>query len=537
MFTPSLVQQSITIAAPKPAYGLQWKPGDACMNTQPHRHPARRAALAAVLLAGTSLGGYALGHNAWADDVAPVNPPGAQLQPHALPDFSNLVTQVKPAVVSITTKFRATPAALEQDEDAGPQHGQMPQLPFPFNQMVPHGQQQQERAVEARGSGFIIDANGTIVTNNHVVKNARSVSVTLDDGTVLQAKVLGTDPRTDIAVLKVDSPKPLPFITLGNSRDVKPGEWVVAMGNPFGLGGTVTAGIVSAVSRDIGEGPYDQFIQIDAPINQGNSGGPLFTQDGKVIGMNTAILSPSGGSIGIGFAIPSDMIRTVTAQLEHGGKVTRGYVGVEAQSITPTTAQALHLKQNGGALLAGVSPDSPASEAGLQPGDVIQAVNGTKIADPRDLAVNVAGIQPGQEAHLTVLRDGQSQDVTVKVGTLPNEQTASNDNQGGSGEHHGRLGLSLAPLSPDARGQLDVPDGVKGALVQGVQPGSPAEAAGLQPGDVIVGVGTHAVSSPGEAVKAMRSAMGGSDHAVALRVIRNGQPVFVGVNLDQANQG
>lgn len=509
------------------------------MNTQPKRTPMGRAALVAALLAGTSLGGFAMGHYALADDIAPVNPPGTQVQPHVLPDFTSLVTQVKPAVVSITTRFRATPAALEEDEggDQGPRQGQqMPQLPFPFNQMIPHGQQQQERAVEARGSGFIIDANGTIVTNNHVVKNARTVSVTLDDGTVLPAKVLGTDPRTDIAVLKVSSPKPLPFITLGNSRDVKPGEWVVAMGNPFGLGGTVTAGIVSAVSRDIGAGPYDQFIQIDAPINQGNSGGPLFTQDGKVIGMNTAILSPSGGSIGIGFAIPSDMIRTVSAQLEHGGKVTRGYAGVEAQTITPATAQAMHLKQTDGALLAGVQPDSPAAEAGLQPGDVIQAVNGTKVANPRDLAVTVSSIQPGQEAHLTVLHDGQTKDVSMKVGSMPNEQTASNDARD-NGDRHQRLGLALAPLSPDLRGQLDVPDGTKGAVVQGVQPGSPAEAAGLQPGDVIVGVGTHAVSSPGEAVKAMRTALGGSDHALALRVIRNGQPVFVGVTLDQANQG
>jgi serine protease Do len=305
------------------------------------------------------------------------------------------------------------------------------------------------------------------------------------------------------------------------------------MGNPFGLSSTVTAGIVSAVSRDIGAGPYDQFIQIDAPINQGNSGGPLFTQDGKVIGMNTAILSPTGGSVGIGFAIPSDMIRTVSAELEKDGKVVRGYVGVEAQQITPTTAQAMHLKVNDGALLAGVQPDSPAAAAGLEPGDVIQAVNGTKVATPKELAVDVAAIQPGQEAHLSVLHDGQSKDVTVKVGTLPNEQTASNDTQGGG--HHGQIGLALAPLSPDMRNQLDVPDGTKGAVVQGVQPGSPAEAAGLQPGDVIVGVGTHAVSSPAEAAKAMRSAMNGSDHALALRVIRNGQPVFVGVTLGGAS--
>ncbi len=306
------------------------------------------------------------------------------------------------------------------------------------------------------------------------------------------------------------------------------------MGNPFGLGGSVTAGIVSAVSRDIGAGPYDQFIQVDAPINQGNSGGPLFTQDGKVIGMNTAIFSPTGGSVGIGFAIPSDMIRTVTQQLEASGHVTRGYVGVEAQLITPATAKAMHLQENQGALLAGVQPDSPAAHAGLQPGDVIEAVNGVKIANPRELAVNVAQIKPGEEAHLTVLHDGQTKDVTVKVALMPNEQTASNENTGA--ERRGHVGLSLAPLSPDLRSQLDVPEGTKGAVVSAVQPGSPAEAAGLQPGDVIVGVGTHPVDNPSDAVDAMRSAAS-KDNAVALRVIRNGQPLFVGVNLDQDNQG
>ncbi len=504
------------------------------MNTQ-HR-PWRRAALAATLLAGTSLGGFAVGHTAWADATAPVNPPGAQVLPQTLPDFTSLVTQVKPAVVSITTKFSATPAALEDDEDDGGQmqHGQMQQLPFPFNQMIPHGQMQ-PHAVEARGSGFIISADGTIVTNNHVVKDAKSVSVTLDDGTELPAKVIGRDPRTDIAVLKVSANHPLPYIQLGNSRDVKPGEWVVAMGNPFGLGGTVTAGIVSAVSRDIGSGPYDQFIQVDAPINQGNSGGPLFTQDGKVIGMNTAILSPTGGSVGIGFAIPSDMIRTISAQLEQSGHVTRGYVGVEAQQITATTAKALNLPDNSGALLAGVTSDSPASRAGLQPGDVIEAVNGIKIANPRELAVNIAGIEPGQEAHLTVRHNGADKDMTVKVGTMPNDQTASADTQ--ENPHHAELGLALGPLSPDVRNQLDVPDGTRGAVVERVRPGSPAETAGLQPGDVIVGVGTQAVTSPSEAAKAMHSAMNGSDHALALRVIRNGQPVFVGVPLDANNEG
>jgi serine protease Do len=408
-----------------------------------------------------------------------------------------------------------------------------PELPFPFNQMIP--QHPQMRAVEARGSGFIINANGTIVTNNHVVKGAKSVSVTLDDGTVLPAHVVGRDLRTDIAVLKIDAGHPLPYIQLGNSADVKPGQWVVAMGNPFGLGGTVTAGIVSAISRDIGDGPYDQFIQIDAPINQGNSGGPLFTQDGKVIGMNTAILSPSGGSVGIGFAIPSDMIHNVVAQLEQSGHVTRGYIGVEAQELKGATAKALHLSDNSGALIAGLEPDGPALHAGLQPGDVIQAVDGNKVTNPRELAVDVAAIKPGEQAHLTVLHDGQSKDIALNVAQLPNDQTANNE-QGG-GQHQEQLGLALAPLSPDMRGQLDVPDGTRGAVVRGVQPGSPAEQAGLQPGDVIVGVGTHPVTSPSDAAREIHSAMNGQDHAVALRVIRNGEPVFVGIQMGQNQAG
>jgi serine protease Do len=500
----------------------------------------RRATLAAILLAGTALGGFAIGHAATTPAVgsqpssaaaestgAPVNPPGAITPEAALPNFTHLVEQVKPAVVSITTRLNSP-----EDVDNG-QQGPM-QLPFPFNQMIPQMPQQQMHAVEARGSGFIVKADGTIVTNNHVVKNAKSVTVTLDDGSTFPAKVIGTDTRTDIAVLKIDAGHPLPYIQLGNSADVKPGEWVVAMGNPFGLGGTVTAGIVSAVSRDIGDGPYDQFIQIDAPINPGNSGGPLFTQDGKVIGMNTAILSPSGGSIGIGFAIPSDMIRGVTAQLEASGHVTRGYIGVEAQEVQGATAKALGLPDNSGALLAGVMPNGPASHAGLQPGDVIESVNGNKVTDPRGLAVDVAAIKPGEEAHLTVLHNGQDKDVALKVAQLPNDQTASNE-QGG-GEHHEQLGLALAPLSPDLRGQLDIPDGTSGAVVRGVQPGSPAQQAGLQPGDVIVGVGTHAVASPSEAAHEIHLAMNSKDHAVALRVLRNGEAMFVGIQMapDQA---
>ncbi|HEY3847130.1 MAG TPA: DegQ family serine endoprotease [Acetobacteraceae bacterium] len=500
----------------------------------------RRATLAAVLLAGTALGGFTIGHAATTPAVgsqpsspaaestgAPVNPPGAITPEQTLPNFTHLVEQVKPAVVSITTKLNG-PQAGDND-----QSGPMPQLPFPFNQMIP--QQPQTHAVEARGSGFIVKADGTLVTNNHVVKDASSVTVTLDDSSTFPAKVIGRDPRTDIAVLKIDAGHPLPYIQLGNSANVKPGEWVVAMGNPFGLGGTVTAGIVSAVSRDIGDGPYDQFIQIDAPINPGNSGGPLFTQDGKVIGMNTAILSPTGGSIGIGFAVPSDMIRNVTAQLEASGHVTRGYIGVEAQEINGAAAKGLNLPDNSGALLAGVMPNGPAAKAGLQPGDVIEAVNGQKISNPRELALDVANLKPGEDAHLTVLHDGQNKDVALNIAQLPGEESATNE-QGG-GQRQEQVGLALAPLSPDLRGQLDLPDGTRGAVVRGVQPGSPAEQAGLQPGDVIVGVGTHPVASPAEAAHEIHSAMNSQSHAVALRVIRNGEAVFVGIQMGSNQAG
>ena len=474
--------------------------------------PWRRAVFASALLAGT-----ALTAPSWAQP-GPVNPPAMAAPAAVLPDFSALVARVKPAVVSITTTIKA---------EEGDQQGAPTQLPFPFNQMVPHGS---AGVHEARGSGFIIRQDGLVVTNNHVVKDGSAVKVTLDDGTELKARVLGTDPRTDIAVLKIDAGKPLAFIQLGNSRDVRPGEWIVAMGNPFGLGGTVTAGIVSAVSRDIGSGPYDQFIQVDAPINQGNSGGPLFTQDGKVIGMNTAIFSPTGGSVGIGFAIPSDMIRTVSDQLVATGRVVRGYVGVGTQAVTGAMAKAMHLPETAGALLASVEPNSPAARAGLEPGDVIEAVNDQKIASPRDLALTVASVLPGNDATFRILRDGQDRDITVKIGQQPTEKTAQARPEEPSA--HGQLGVGLAALTPETRQQLDVPNGTEGAVIRTVRPGSPADEAGLRPGDVIVGVGNQTVTSPSDASKAIGSALGGKGHAVALRVLRDGTTAFVGVTVE-----
>ncbi|MEI7713984.1 MAG: Do family serine endopeptidase [Rhodospirillales bacterium] len=476
-----------------------------------------RTAFVAALLASTALGGLSPVHAA----PGPVNPPSNMLPAHALPDFSALVTQVKPAVVSITARLGATPVALETDETESP-----------FGRLMPRQRGGERPNGEARGSGFIIAANGIVATNNHVVKDATRVTVTLDDGTELQAKVLGRDARTDIAVLKIEAGRDLPYIELGQSRDVKPGEWVVAMGNPFGLGGSVTAGIVSAVARDIGAGPYDQFIQVDAPINQGNSGGPLFSQDGKVIGMNTAIFSPTGGSVGIGFAIPSDLIRSVSAQLEKTGQVARGYIGVEAQMLTGATAKALRVPENSGALLAGVMPKGPAAVAGLEPGDIVQAVNGQKIANPKELALNIAAVAPGQEARLSVLHDGKVRDVALKVGQLPDDkQAATEDTAPKAGP---RIGLALAPLSPELRDRLDVPEGTAGSVVRGVEPGSPAEIAGLRTGDVIVSVDRHAVGSPAETARAIRGGLEGKNRSLAIRILRNGAPAFVGVTIDGA---
>ena len=492
--------------------------------------------LGAALLATTALGGLAIiaapqGAIAQPDVVQPK--PGA-IDPgqvsHPLPDFVSLVNRVKPAVVSITSHIK--PEEDDEQQQGGMpgfgQHGQG--FPFPFPFAMPQ-QQQRQRLIEARGSGFLIDADGTIVTNNHVVNGATNVSITLDDGTILPARVIGHDKGSDLAVLKVKANHKLPFINLGDSNTAQPGAWVIAVGNPFGLGGTVTAGIVSARGRDIGEGSYDSFIQIDAPINQGNSGGPLFTQDGQVVGVNSAIISPNGGgSVGIGFAIPSNTVKSVVSQLEKTGHVTRGYIGVQAQAVNTAMASALALPsgntEDRGALIASVEPDSPAAHASLQPGDVITAVNGQHIANPRELAINVSQVLPGGQAHLDVLRNGHAQTIDVTVGTLPTDgaghstAAAVNDSQG--------LGVSLSGITPNLRQQLDLPEATRGAVITEIKPGSAADQAGLQPGDVITGVGDHTVTGIADATHAIRAQLH-ANQAVALRILRNGQPVFVAV--------
>jgi serine protease Do len=519
----------------------------------------RRVAFGAFLLGATALSVNALSgvfsQPALAAGTAdPALDATAAVQQSFTPvgDFTNLVKKVTPAVVSIDVHLKLDQASDNiggDDSDGGSaQDGVPPGFPnipgfppgFPFGMQ---GGPQQQQAVEAKGSGFIISSSGIIVTNNHVVKDAKTVSVTLSNGTSYPAKVIGTDPRTDLAVVKIDAGRPLPYVELGSSANVQPGEWVVALGNPFGLGGTVTAGIVSALGRDIGDGPYDKFIQIDAPINEGNSGGPLFDQHGEVIGINTAILSPSGGSVGIGFAIPSDMVKRVADQLVASGKVVRGYLGVSAQQISPQVAQAMGLPTNDpssdGALVAAVSPGSPAFRAGLQPGDVITAVNGVTVTNPSDLAADIANVDPGHDTKINYIRNGKSNALSVAVATMPAnpdagfQQGSASPNAPSPG--HASLGLTLAPLTPDSRSQLNLPDGASGAVIASVKPNSPADQAGLQAGDLLVGVGPKDVTSPDDAASAIQSAKQSGAPAVALRIIRQGQALFVGVGLGKAS--
>jgi serine protease Do len=505
------------------------------------RGRAARSAATAVLLAGTALGGYAAGTATFAD---PLNaPPGGQPAVNAgaipaaapAPDFSNLVERVAPAVVSITNDMVPTEASDDQDDSGQGAQG-MPQLPFPFAMPGPQRHHAPGGHEEARGSGFIINANGTIVTNNHVIEHAKSVTVTLADGTTLPAKIVGRDPGSDLAVLRVNAGHKLPYLQLGDSNAVRVGQWVIAVGNPFGLSGTVTAGIVSARGRDIGDGPFNtSFIQVDAPINRGNSGGPLLTQDGKVVGVNTAILSPTGGSVGIGFAIPSEMVRNVVDQIEATGHVTRGYLGVQAQAITPSLASALHLSRDdgssftpdkAGALVADVQDGSPAAKAGLKSGDIIQSVDGKTVGNPGQLVQLIAGMQPGNTATLSVLRDGDVRKIEVTLTTRPADQQTADAS---TPEHHAAtVGLSLAPLTPDLREQLNLPDGTHGAVIAEVKPGSAAEQAGLQQNDIILGVGDHAVANPREARSAIEAARKGGQ-SVALRVLHQGHKLFVAI--------
>ncbi|MGO4704499.1 trypsin-like peptidase domain-containing protein [Microvirga sp. 2MCAF38] len=358
------------------------------------------------------------------------NPAHAELrsmsQPvQAAPSFAEVIDRVKPAVVSVKVKVQTV--ADRGDEDS--QQFSMPDFPpgSPMDRLFrqfrdgqqPGARQKPRQFGQALGSGFFISADGYVVTNNHVVENGSDVQITMDDGKVLDAKVIGTDPKTDLALLKVQGGgNDFPYVRLAPQK-ARIGDWVLAVGNPFGLGGTVTAGIVSAQHRDIGQGPYDDFIQIDAPVNKGNSGGPTFNLAGEVVGVNTAIFSPSGGSVGIAFAIPASTVDQVVTSLKDGGSVTRGFIGVQMQPVTKEIAEAIGLKEPKGALVAEALKDSPAAKAGVRTGDTIIAVNGEPIGEAKDLSRKVAQVAPGKTLSLTLYREGKERTVTVEVGTQP----------------------------------------------------------------------------------------------------------------------
>src|SRR5436853_2019967 len=348
----------------------------------------------------------------------------------ALPSLNPLVEKVLPAVVSISARLGAdAAAAADQSADEGNQSTPFDDLLKRFfeNRGMPNPGRE-GREVMALGSGFIIDAAGYVVTNNHVVGNSEKITVMFQDNSRHQAKIVGRDEKTDIALLKIDGNDKLPFVTWGDSNESKVGDWVVAVGNPFSLGGTVTAGIISALGRNINEGPYDDFIQLDAPINRGNSGGPTFNLSGEVIGINTAIYSPSGGSVGIGFAVPSNTGKSVIAQLKEHGKVTRGWLGVAIQGLTPAIAKSLGLNPDEptGAIVASVTPNSPAAKAGLKPGDVILSASGHPVKSVHDLPRLVAAMPPGQKIDMNVRRSGKEMTLSATTGEMPQqEQQAS----------------------------------------------------------------------------------------------------------------
>jgi len=390
---------------------------------------------------------------------------------------------------------------------------------------------------QAVGTGFIIDEKGWIVTNYHVAGKADEITVTLADGRKLPAKLMGGDEKTDLALLKVESSKPLPYVTFGDATKVRVGQPVMAVGNPFGLGGTVTTGIVSARGRDIQSGPFDDYIQTDAAINRGNSGGPLFDMDGKVIGINTAIFSPSGGSVGLGFAIPSSLAEGVVAQLKVNGKVERGLLGVQIQPMNEELAKRLSFDGDKGALVAQVTPDSAAMAAGIKSGDVIKSVDGKDVETIKDLTRMISSMKPGTSAKIGLWRDGKDVTVIAKIGG--DQKDAAKVIKGSADKADGKqadkkaeplsYGVSLAPLSKEAREGMKLDDSVKGALIASVEAGSPADDMGLKAGDILQQVGKEAVDSPQMAADKLKEAKA-TGKPVLMKVYREGMTRFVAIS-------
>jgi serine protease Do len=467
--------------------------------------------------------------------------PQAMADVQVLPSVADLVEKILPAVVEISVVSKATGA----DEATN-----MPQLPDDspfkdfFDEFLKKKQQQQQgqgggdnkdplptpddRTVNSMGSGFIIDASGLIVTNNHVVEGADTMQVHMQDGTILKAELVGRDPKTDVAVIRVKSDKPLPIVEFGDSDTARIGEWVVAIGNPFGLGGSVSLGIVSARNRDINSGPYDDYIQTDAAINKGNSGGPLFNMQGKVMGINSAIFSPTGGSVGIGFSVPSNTAKSVVAQLVKFGETRRGWLGVKIQPVTADIAESMSMDKAHGALVADVTAGSPSEKAGLEAGDVIVNFNGRAITDSKELPRVVAETEVGKEVSVKVIRDGKEKEVMVTLGRLEDgEKLVANlkgkDKPADLPATVTVLGMTVSTLTDELRSKYKTDEKVKGALVTEVAKDGAAIDKGVEAGDVILEAGGKAVDTTADVSAAIDTATKDGKASVLLLMAKGGK--------------
>lgn len=444
--------------------------------------------------------------------------------------FAAVVAAVKPAVVHIRVTQRVE--GRSGDDGAAPT---LPERFFGddfrrrFSPPPGFAERPTPRRATGLGSGFLIEADGHVVTNNHVIGDADRIVVTLNEGRELSATVVGRDARTDLALLKVNENRPLPFVRFAD-HGPQVGDWVVAVGSPFGLGNTVTAGIVSAHGRSVGaEGPYEGFLQIDAPINPGSSGGPAFNLRGEVVGVNTAIFTPSGGNVGIGFAVPAKSAKSVIMALRQTGRVERGWLGVAIQELTPPLAEGLGLADHKGALVSNVTPGSPAARAGLRAGDIVRRVNTNEVASVKDLPRLIAELKDGSEARIEVVREGKSLVTTVTIGALPDRSAATGPAKNGEADR--KLGLAIAPLTPEARLAHGIPREMDGVLVAAVRPDSVAAEEGLRPGDVVTAVGATPVTTPAELGSAVARAEQERKKTVVLRVARRDQERYVALPL------
>lgn len=467
-----------------------------------------------------------------ATTLAPAFAEPVRVEAPAAPGFADVVEVVSPAVVSVRVRSNIQPVANNNFSDGLenlPEDHPFRRFFREFDREFRGGEQRRPRAERpnrrpsmSQGSGFFISADGYIVTNNHVIENGSAFTVVMDDGTEYDAELIGADARTDLAVLKIDEERSFTYVEFADDAKTRVGDWVVAVGNPFGLGGTVTAGIVSAFDRDIGSGPYDQFIQIDAAVNRGNSGGPTFNLNGEVVGVNTAIFSPSGGNVGIAFAVPASVARDVVADLIDDGDVERGYLGVRIQPVTDEIAESLGLADAKGAIVAEADADTPASLGGIEVGDIITSVDGEKIDGPRELSRKIASYEPGTEVQISIVRNGNTSDVTISLGELPSQIAAVAPDQvpdeAPKAANLDRFGMTVIPS-----------DDGQGLLITSVEPDSTAADIGLRSGDVISSVNNRAVASVDDLESILQDARDAGRKSALLRVEGENAGRFVAV--------